>query len=307
MKTYHTLCQIFFWHGMKRDILMYVTRCLSCQKIKTERVQYPGKLRPLDIPQMKWECISMDFITGLPKSLGYDAIFVVVYMLNKVAHLIPVCKDHTAKDIAMIFMKQVFVYHGLPRRIISDRDSKFTSNFWKALFEATHTSLAYSTAYHPQTDGQTERVNQIIEDILWAYCMREPNKWVRYLYLVEFAYNSSYQRSIGMSPFKALYGQECLTPLKWNDPITKVQTSQDMLDEMQYQTDLIRLEIKAAQDRQKSYADQKRTERSFDIGDMVFLKIIPKKSSLSLGKFKKLKPRYCGPYTIFDKINDQAY
>ena len=191
----------------------------------------------------------MDFITGLPKSLGYDAIFVVVDMLTKVAHLIPVRKDHIAKDIAMIFMKQVFVYHGLPRRIISDRDSKFTSNFWKALFEATHTSLAYSTAYHPQTDGQTERVNQIIEDMLRAYCMREPNKWVRYLYLVEFAYNSSYQRSIGMSPFKALYGQECLTPLKWNDPITKVQTSQDMLDEMQYQTDLIRLEIKVAQDK----------------------------------------------------------
>ena len=110
-----------------------------------------------------------------------------------------------------------------------------------------------------------------------------------------------------MSPFKALYGQECLTPLKWNDPITKVQTSQDMLDEMQYQTDLIRLEIKVAQDRQKSYADQKRTERSFDIGDMVFLKIIPKKSSLSLNKFGKLKQRYCGPYTVIDNINDQAY
>ena len=93
-------------------------------------------------------------------------------MLTKVAHLIPVCKDHTAKDIAMIFMKQVFVYHGLPQRIISDRDSKFTSNFWKALFEATHTSLAYSMAYHPQTNGQIERVNQIIEDMLRADCMR---------------------------------------------------------------------------------------------------------------------------------------
>ena len=122
----------------------------------------------------------MDFITGLPKSLGYDAIFVVVDMLTKVAHLIPVRKDHTAKDIAMIFMKQVFVYHGLPQRIISDCNSKFTSNFWKVLFEATHTNLAYSTAYHPQTNGQIERVNQIIEDMLRAYCMREPTKWTRY-------------------------------------------------------------------------------------------------------------------------------
>ena len=129
-------------------------------------------------------------------------------MLTKVAHLIPVRKDNTAKDIATIFMKHIFVYHGLPRQIISDRDSKFTSNFWKALFEATQTNLAFSTAYHPQTDGQTERVNQIIEDMLRAYCMRQPNKWVRYLYLVEFAYNSSFKRSIGMSPFKALYGCE---------------------------------------------------------------------------------------------------
>ena len=168
-------------------------------------------------------------------------------MLTKASHLIPVRKDNTAKDIATIFMKHIFVYHGFPRRIISDRDSKFTSNFWKALFEATQTNLAFSMAYHPQTDGQTERVNQIIKDMLRAYCMRQTSKWVRYLYLVEFAYNSSFQRSIGMSPFKALYGQECLTPLKWNDPIVKVQTSQDMLDEMQ-QMDLIRLEIKAAQD-----------------------------------------------------------
>ena len=126
---------------------------------------------------MKWECISMDFITGLPKSLSYDAIFVVVDMLTKVAHLIPVRKDNTAKDIATIFIKHIFVYHGLPRRIISDRDSKFTSNFWKALFEATQTNISFSTAYHPQTDGQTERVNQIIKDMLRAYCMRQPNKW----------------------------------------------------------------------------------------------------------------------------------
>ena len=156
----------------------------------------------------------MDFIIGLPKSLGYDAIFVVVDMLTKVAHLLPVCKDHRAKDIATIFMKQIFVYHGLPQKIILERDSKFTRNFWKALFEATHTNLAYSTTYHPQIDGQIERVNLIIEDMLWAYCMREPNKWVHYLYLVEFAYNSSYQRSIGMSPFKTLYRHQCLTPLK---------------------------------------------------------------------------------------------
>ena len=137
--------------------------------------------------------------------------------------------------------------------------------------------------------------------------MREPGKWIRYLDLVEFAYNASFQRSIGMSPFKALYGQECLTPLKWTDPMIRVQASKEMLDEMQQQTDMIRFEIHAAQDRQKAYADTRRSERLFEEGDMVFLRIRPKKSSLSLGKFKKLSARYCGPYVILKKINYQAY
>ena len=294
IKTYALMHQSFYWPGMKRDVLQYVVRCLTCQKIKAKHVKYPRKLHPIEAPQMKWECVSMDFITGLPMSRGFDSIFVVVDMLTKVTHLFPVCKDYFAKDVAHVFMQGVFLHHGLPRRIISDRDSKFTSNFWKALFQATGTQLAYNTAYHPETDGQTERVNQTIEDILRAYCLREPRKWTRYLYLVEFAYNASFQRSIGMSPFKALYGQECLTPLKWTDPLIKVQISKAMLDKMQEQTDLIRQEIKAAQDRQKSYADLKRSHRVFQEGDMVFLRIKPKRSSLLLGKYKKLRfPNGC--------------
>ena len=307
IKTYNMLRTSFWWKGLKRDVLSYVTKCLSCQRIKAERIKYPGKLQPNEVPLMKWENISMDFITGLPMSRGFDAIFVVVDMLTKMCHLFPVHKKSSAKDIAHVFMRGVFLYHGLPRRIISDRDSKFTSNFWRAIFEATGTQLSFSTAYHPQTDGQTERVNQIIEDMLRAYCMREPIKWTRYLYLVEFAYNASFQRSIGMSPFKALYGQECLTPLKWTDPMIRVQASKEMLDEMQQQTDLIRFEIKAAQDRQKAYADTHRSDREFEEGDMVFLRVKPKHSSLSLGKFKKLSARYCGPYVITKRINEQAY
>ena len=137
--------------------------------------------------------------------------------------------------------------------------------------------------------------------------MREQAKWTCYLYLVEFAYNASHQRTIGMSPFKALYGQECLTPLKWTDPMIKVQASQEMLDEMQQQTNLIQFEIKATQDRQKLYADLRRSDRSFEVGDMAFLRVKPKCSSLSLGKYKKLSARYCGPYLITKKLLEQAY
>ena len=152
-------------------MLKYVTECLSCQRIKAEHVKMPGKLQPLDIPQMKWEFISMDFVVSLPTVQGgYNSIMVVVDMLTKVAHLIPVKTNFKALDIARLFIKEIFKLHVLPRRIISDRDSLFTSQFWRAIFEAIGTQLCFSTAYHPQTDGQTQRVNQVIEDMLRAYC-----------------------------------------------------------------------------------------------------------------------------------------
>jgi len=307
IKTFMSLKKSFFWPGLKKDVLHHVRQCLVCQRVKAERVKMPGMLQPLDIPLMKWESISMDFVTGLPTiRSGYNSIFVVVDRLTKVAHLIPVKVTFSAMDIAKIFIKEIFRLHGLPRRIVSDRDAKFTSRFWTAFFEAVGTSLNLSTAYHPETDGQTERVNQVIEDILRS-CGKEPQKWMSYLHLVEFAYNASYHRSIGMSPFKALYGQDCLTPLAWSDPLIRVEVSKQMLDEMDHQMQTIRKDIKAAQDRQKQYADAKRSVRTFEEGDMVFLRVRPKRSSISLGKYKKLSPRYCGPYVITRRIGDQAY
>lgn len=268
----------------------------------------PGKLHPLDIPQMKWEFISMDFVIGLPSTQGgYNSIMVVVDMLTKVSHLIPVKTTYSASDIARIFVKEIFRLHGLPKRIISDRDAKFTSKFWTSLFQAIGTQLCFSTAYHPQTDGQTERVNQVIEDILRAYCSREPTKWIQFLPLVEFSYNSSYQQSIGMTPFCALYGQECLSPRNFSDPTMRVEASRRMIEEMENQTKAIRKDIQAAQDRQKHYADEKRSDRTFSIGDKVFLRVRPKRSNLSLGKYKKLSPRYCGPYEIVKRIGTHAY
>ena len=182
VRTLNAIRKSYFWPGMKRDILQYVKECLSCQRIKAERVRMPGKLQPLDIPEMKWECISMDFITGLPTVQGgYDSIMVVVDMLTKVSHLILVKTSYTASDVARVFVKEIYRIHGLPKRIVSDRDAKFTSKFWTSLFQAIGTQLCFSTAYHPQTDGQTKRVNQVIEDILRAYCSRKPRKWIQFL------------------------------------------------------------------------------------------------------------------------------
>ena len=128
---------------MKKDTLEYVEKCLVCQKVKAERIKLPGKLHPLAIPKMKWECISMDFVTGLPKvSGGFDFIFVVVYKLTKVAHFIPIRTSATATDVAQLFVKEIVRLHGIPARIISDRDAKFTSNFWKAMCQSLGTLLS---------------------------------------------------------------------------------------------------------------------------------------------------------------------
>ncbi|MCO5569163.1 hypothetical protein L7F22_022883 [Adiantum nelumboides] len=187
-KMFSNLKRDFFWPRMKKDTLDYVRRCLICQKTKAEQVKIRGKLQPLDIPQMKWECISMDFVTGLPKTIGnYDSIFVIVDKLTKVAHLIPVKQTAIVADIAQVFVKEIVKLHGIPAKIISDRDAKFTSKFWQAMFQSLGTQLNLSTAYHPETDGHTERVNQVIEDMLRAYCNQQPQKWIKFLHLVEDA------------------------------------------------------------------------------------------------------------------------
>ena len=276
-KMFMSLKENFFWPQMKKDALKYTKQCLICQKVKAERIKILGKLQPLDIPKMKWECISMDFIIGLPKVVGnFDSIFVVVDKLTKVAHLIPTRTTATASDVAQLFVKEIVRLHGVLARIISDRDVKFSSKFWRAMFQSLGTLLNLSSAYHPEIDGQTKRVNQIIEDMLRSYCSQQPCQWLKYLPLVEFAYNSSPHQSLGMSPFKALYGQDCLVPIKFANPNLPVPAAKNTLEEMDRQLQSIRITLKKASDRQKSYADSRRSTRNFKEGDKVFLRVKPK-------------------------------
>jgi hypothetical protein len=199
----------FFWPGMKKDVVDYIARCMECHKVKAEHRHTTCLLQPLPIPEKKWEVITMDFITGLPRmNKQHDSIMVVVDKLTKAAHFVPVKTTHTMANIAEIFMKEIARLHGIPRTIVLDRDTKFTSNFWRGLFKGFGTNLNFSTTYHPQTDGKTERVNRIIEDMLRMYVMDKPSKWEVYLHLVEFAYNNGYQDSLRMSPFEALYGRK---------------------------------------------------------------------------------------------------
>lgn len=204
--TYHRLKQLFHWKGMKRDVDSFVKQCLVCQQAKHELSHSAGLLQPLPIP--KCARISMDFIEGLPASEGYNSILVVVDRLTKYSHFIPLKHPYTAQAVAKVVLDNVVKLYGMPRSIISDRDKVFTSTFWKTLFSLVDTKLLMSSAYHPQTDGQLERVNQCLEMYLRCAVHDSPLKWKSWLPLAELWYSSAFHTSLGCSPFKALYGYE---------------------------------------------------------------------------------------------------
>jgi hypothetical protein len=198
----------YWWYGMKRDIAEYVSLCDTCQWVKAEHQRPAGLLQPLKIPKWKWEEIGMDFIVGLPRTqAGYDLIWVIVDCLIKVAHFIPVKTTYSGAKLAELHMSRIVCLQGVPKRIVSHRGSQFTSKFWEKLHESMDTKLNFSSAYHPQMDGQIERTNQILEDMLRACALKYGKSWDKSLSYAEFSYNNSYQASIKMAPYEALYGR----------------------------------------------------------------------------------------------------
>jgi transposase InsO family protein len=186
----------------------------------------------------------------------------------------------------------------VPKKIVSDRGTQFTSRFWEKLHEAMDTKLNFSSAYHPQTDGQIERVNQILEDMLRACALKDKKSWDKCLSYTEFYYNNSYQESLKMSPFKILYGRKCQTSLFWNEPGENQVFGPEILREEEWQVHVARENLQLAQSRQKSYANHRRRNLSFKVGDFVYLKVSPMRG---LHRFKirgKLAPRYIGPFKI---------
>ncbi|GJV83724.1 putative reverse transcriptase domain-containing protein [Tanacetum coccineum] len=208
-KMYYDLRDLYWWPGMKRDIAEYVSRCLTCSKIKAEHQKPSGFLQQPEIPEWKWEKITMDFVTKLPKSSsGHDTIWVVVDRLTKSAHFLPIREDYKTEKLAKIYTNEIVARHGVPVSIISDRDGRFTSHLWQAFQKALGTRLDMSTAYHPQTDGQSERTIQTLEDMLRACVMDFGGSWDTHLPLIEFSYNNSYHMSIKCAPFEALSRQK---------------------------------------------------------------------------------------------------
>ncbi|KAG8474947.1 hypothetical protein CXB51_031657 [Gossypium anomalum] len=307
-KMYNDLKKMYWWNGMKRDISEFVSKCLICQQVKAEHHVPSGLLQPIMIPEWKWDRITMDFISGLPLTPGKkNAIWVVVDRLTKSAHFIPVRTDYSLNKLAELYICEIVRLHGIPLSIISDRDPRFTSRFWQKLQEASGTKLNFSTAFHPQTDGQSERVIQILEDMLRCCVLEFQGSWERYLPLVEFAYNNSYQTSLKMAPYEALYGRKCRTPLYWTELKENQIYGVDLIKETEEKVKVIQDCLKDASDRQKSYADLKRKEIEYQVGDKVFLKVSPWKKVLRFGRKGKLSPRFIGLYEVIEKVGPVAY
>ncbi|GKE77816.1 putative reverse transcriptase domain-containing protein, partial [Tanacetum coccineum] len=213
-KMYQDMKKLYWWPNIKADIATYVSKCLTCARVKAEHQRPSGLLVQPEIPEWKWDNITMDFITKLPKSSqGFDTIWVIVDRLTKSAHFLPIRENDPLDKLARLYLNRIVARHGIPASIICDRDGRFTSNFWKSFQKALGTDISMSTAYHPETDGQSERTIQTLEDMLHDCVIDFGKGWVKHLPLAEFSYNNSYHASIKAAPYEALYGRKCRSPV----------------------------------------------------------------------------------------------
>nr|GEZ55153.1 putative reverse transcriptase domain, ribonuclease H-like domain, aspartic peptidase domain protein [Tanacetum cinerariifolium] len=300
--------KLYWWPNMKANIATYVSKCLTCARVKVEHQRPSGLLVQLAIPEWKWDNITMDIITKLPKSSqGFDIIWVIVDRLKKSAHFLPIRENDPLDKLARLYLNKIVARHGILVSIICDRDGRFTLNFWKSFQKALGTEIRLSTAYHQETNGQSERTIQTLEDMLRA-CMVDFGKgWVKHLPLCEFSYNNNYHASIKAAPYEALYGRKCRSPVCWAEVGEAQLTGPKMIQETTEKIILIKQRIQAVQDRQKSYADLKRKPMEFEIRDRVMIKVSPWKGVVRFGKRGKLNPRYVRPFKVLAKVGKVAY
>jgi hypothetical protein len=303
-KTIELVSRDYYWPNMHREIQEYVATCRQCQMNKPGHEHPAGLLQPLPIPQQRWEQVSMDLITQLPKTRsGHDAIVVFVDKLTKMVHFAPTTTEVSAPELAQVFMREVTRLHGVPKSIVSDRDPRFTSNFWKSLWKLMGTKLAMSTAFHPQTDGQTERANRTLEDMLRAYVNYRQDNWDEFLTAAEIACNNSVQTSTRFSPFFMNYGIHPWFPLK---PEGKVNnpSAEDVFQTLETTLKQAKTNLEQAQQRQAHYANMKRQEVEFDVGEEVWLSTVNLRIE---NRAPKLASKFIGPFKVRRRIGEVAY
>lgn len=306
--TFQKVTSLLYCRGLKKDVREFVRNCEVCQRNKYDTSASPGLLQLLPIPDGIFSNISMDFITGLPKSQGKDVILVVVDRLTKYGHFMSVSHPYGAATVAQIFIDQVYRLHGLPSSIVSDRDAVFVSNLWQELFKQLGVTLCLSSSYHPQTDGQTEVVNRCIESYLRCMAGERPTTWAKWIPLAEWWYNTSYHSTIKMTLFEALYGFTPPFHIPYFPKDSKIEAIDALLRDREEGIKLLKFYLERAQNRMKQVADRKRSERHFKVGDWVYMKLQPyRQHTLKNHRSQKLQPKYFGPFKILERVGSVAY
>ena len=272
--TERNVASCYWWPNLQRDVIQYVKVCPVCQRNRKPTHRMHGELQSRPVPRDTWTSISMDFITGLPTtSRGNNSIMVVVDRMSKMVHLLPTTQNVTAPGVAQLYQDRIFALHGVPDDIISDRDTKFTSAFWQNLQKLLGTNLKLSTAFHPQTDGQTERMNSVLEDMLRHYVSPDQLNWDNFLSLAEFSMNNCYKSSIKCTPFQLVYGKNPQTPATAHLKTVQEQNPSATASITQMHECLERAKqcMLAAQSRDKAYADKKTRPQTFEVNQRVLL------------------------------------
>ncbi|KAK2407034.1 hypothetical protein QL285_042695 [Trifolium repens] len=307
-KTLGRLKENVYWEKMKDDVTTFVNACTICQETKHPTHLPYGLLQPLPIPAGVWEDISLDFIVGLPSFHSHTVILVVVDRFSKAAHFGMLPTHHTASKVADLFAKMVFKLHGMPKSIVSDRDPIFISKFWQQLFKLSGTKLRMSTAYHPQTDGQTEIVNKALQQYLRCFVHNAPRTWGDYLHWAEWHYNTSIHSSTGITPFEVVYGRKPPSLPRYLSGTTELEALDTILTDREDILQLLKNKLLKPQNSMKKFADKSRLAHPFKENDFVFVKLRPHRQiSVAGRRIKKLSKRYYGPFKIIKALGPVAF
>ena len=304
-KTAELIQRSYCWLGLRRDVESFIRGCAICQRTKPTRQRPQGFLQSLEVSERPWSSISMDFIEELPNSNGFNSILVVVDRLTKWAIFIPTTTRLNTAGLVDLVIDNVVTQHGFPSNVVSDRGSKFTSRLWKATCTALGMKVSLSTAFHPQSDGQTERVNQVLEQYLRVFVNYKQNNWSKLLSRAAFSYNNAEHSATKVSPFFANFGYSA----KWVDdlvePSDEVPPAFEKVKSVIDVHSLCRENITLAnEDYAKYYNANRREEPNIEVGDMVLLSL---ENLATRRPMKKLDVRWGGPYRVEAKVGNMAY
>jgi hypothetical protein len=310
-KTIAQLQKCCYWPRMNKTVSKYVKSCVMCATSKPSNRKL-GLYTPLSVPSCPWESVSVDFVGGLPMSRkGHDYLYVVVDRFSKMCILMPCKKQITAEMTVHLFFQNVWVHFGLPTSIISDQDSRFLGKFWSSLWELMDTKMKKSTAFHPQTNDQTEVVNKTVVHLLQGYCAKHPKLWDEQLHYVQHAYNRAIHSSTQKSPFETCFGYLPKSPLDFifgKDTVeceeVDANKARRFIQQIQVIHQAVQEQLESSQTKYKKRHDKHRIDHHFQIGDQVWLHI--SKDRLQ-GESKKLKPIRYGPFTILDKVGNNVF